>query len=124
MFHLLAVLVILICSLCWANVIQPPTIAVSAGMNLTLSCNHASINPADYIHWYRVPTNQRPQFMINGYKDSKQGMITLIFSKDRKSSELHIQNIKPEESGTYLCALSDTAVQPNALSVQYVDEIQ
>ncbi|KAE8633704.1 hypothetical protein XENTR_v10002040 [Xenopus tropicalis] len=96
---------------------------LSAGMNLTLPCSHDSITPTGYIHWYRLEPSQGPQYLVSGFKDTVSGFHTMTFSKDRKSSELHIQNMKPEESGVYLCALSDTAVQPNAPSVQYVDTV-
>ncbi|OCT98041.1 hypothetical protein XELAEV_18010269mg [Xenopus laevis] len=120
MFHITAGSLLLLCSVSWANVIQPPIMAVSAGMNLTLPCSHESITPTGYIHWYRLHPGQGPQSVISGFKDTVSGFHTMTFTKDRKSSELHIQSIKPEDGGVYLCALSDTAMQPNVLSVQYV----
>uniref|UniRef100_A0A803JHG6 Ig-like domain-containing protein n=1 Tax=Xenopus tropicalis TaxID=8364 RepID=A0A803JHG6_XENTR len=98
-------------------------------LHLTAKCAlsghsiHDSITPTGYIHWYRLEPSQGPQYLVSGFKDTVSGFHTMTFSKDRKSSELHIQNMKPEESGVYLCALSDTAVQPNAPSVQYVDTV-
>ncbi|OCU01458.1 hypothetical protein XELAEV_18007249mg [Xenopus laevis] len=104
--------------ICKGNVTQPPKKEVSAGANVTLQCYHSSITPGDYIHWYIQNPGQQPKFLMNGFKDVTSELHTMTFSTDRKSSELHIQNVKAEESGVYLCALSDTAVQPNALSVQ------
>ncbi|OCT98045.1 hypothetical protein XELAEV_18010273mg [Xenopus laevis] len=118
MLHLTTLCLLSVWTLCQANVIQPPMKEVPAGANLTLQCDHSSINPADYIHWYRQTPDEQPKFLIRALKDTVSDLLTITFSKDRKSSELHIQNVKTEESGVYLCALSDTAVQPNTLSVQ------
>ncbi|OCT98044.1 hypothetical protein XELAEV_18010272mg [Xenopus laevis] len=105
-------------SVCWANVIQLPTMEEISGANVTLPCNHTAITSGDYIDWYKNTPDKGLQLLIGGFKDTASGLRTLTFSKDRKSSELHIQNIMPEESGVYLCVLRDTAVQLNMLSVQ------
>uniref|UniRef100_A0A6I8R7A7 Ig-like domain-containing protein n=1 Tax=Xenopus tropicalis TaxID=8364 RepID=A0A6I8R7A7_XENTR len=104
--------------LCWTSVIQPPMMETISGANVILPCNHTSITSGDYIYWYKNIPDQGLQSLIRGFKDTASDSRTLTFSKDRKSSELHIQNIRPEESGMYLCALQDTVVQLNALSVQ------
>ncbi|OCU01456.1 hypothetical protein XELAEV_18007247mg [Xenopus laevis] len=105
-------------SVCWANVIQLPMMEEISGANVTIPCNHSSINSGDYIDWYKNTPDQGLQLLIGGFKNTASDLRTLIFSKDRKSSELHIQNITPEESGVYLCALRDTALQLNTLFVQ------
>ncbi|OCU01457.1 hypothetical protein XELAEV_18007248mg [Xenopus laevis] len=118
MVHLITLCFFSIWSLCQANVIQPTMEEVFAGANLTLQCKHPSITTSDYIHWYKQTPDQQPKFLIRALKDTTSDLLTIIFSKDRKSSELHIQNVKAEESGVYLCAVSDTVSQPGALSVQ------
>ncbi|KAG8455501.1 hypothetical protein GDO86_001622 [Hymenochirus boettgeri] len=107
-------------SVCLSDVIQPPTMHTSAGADLTLSCSHTSITSGDYIHWYKLLSDQGPQHIIGGFKDSRTNSVNMIFSKDRKFSQLHVQSVNPEDSGLYLCALSDTAMQTRALLVQYV----
>ncbi|KAG8455500.1 hypothetical protein GDO86_001621, partial [Hymenochirus boettgeri] len=87
---------------------------------LILPCNHTSITPTGYIHWYKLPPDQGPMLVIIGFKDMETDMFSMTFSKDRKSSYLHKKNIKLEDSGIYLCALSDTVINTHQLTVQYV----
>uniref|UniRef100_A0A6I8QMT1 Ig-like domain-containing protein n=1 Tax=Xenopus tropicalis TaxID=8364 RepID=A0A6I8QMT1_XENTR len=80
------------------------------------------------LQWYRQTRDQPPQALLllfgTGYKS--ENSFTMFLDTKSKFTFLYKNTSQTEDSasGTYLCALSDTAVQPNALSVQYVDEIQ
>ncbi|KAG8455495.1 hypothetical protein GDO86_001616 [Hymenochirus boettgeri] len=93
------------------------------GTNHILTCSHASLTTAEMIHWYRQFPNEGPQFLISSYRTTEkndQYKYSMVFSDNRKSSELHIKDVKYEESGVYLCVKSDTDMHRNLLSVQQI----
>ncbi|KAG9465926.1 hypothetical protein GDO78_017517, partial [Eleutherodactylus coqui] len=108
-------------SSCSCNVVQIARQDSIAGEDTNLECDHATITTGDYIHWYRVFPGQRPVFLISGYQDTelRDNKFKLTFGKNRKSSVFYIQDIKPEDSAVYLCALSDTELHMYFLPVQY-----
>uniref|UniRef100_A0A8C5M886 Ig-like domain-containing protein n=1 Tax=Leptobrachium leishanense TaxID=445787 RepID=A0A8C5M886_9ANUR len=85
--------------------------------NVQIPCNHSA--STENIAWYRQFTNKGPDYLLTGYKEPVQvGKFRLTISNDRKSSVLHIQDVKVDDSVVYLCALRDTAMQSNPPPVQ------
>ncbi|KAE8633693.1 hypothetical protein XENTR_v10002029 [Xenopus tropicalis] len=91
------------------------------GTDYTIPCNHTTLATNELIHWYRQFHDGGPQYLISYHKtteNNKLNKYSMVFSEDRKYSQLNIKNIKLEESGVYLCAKAATAIQISSLSVQ------
>ncbi|OCT98033.1 hypothetical protein XELAEV_18010261mg [Xenopus laevis] len=91
------------------------------GTDYTIPCNHTTLATNELIHWYRQSHDGGLQYLISHHKTSENNALnkySMIFSEDRKSSQLNIKNIKLEESGVYLCAKAATVTETNVVSVQ------
>ncbi|KYO48212.1 hypothetical protein Y1Q_0010591 [Alligator mississippiensis] len=100
-----------------AQILQPHSAEVLDGAPLNLTCEHSSINPGDYIQWYRLFHNRGLQFIVSGFKDTAPVSTlegTLHISKDRKSSALALLAPGLGDAAVYYCALSDTVGQAGA----------
>ncbi|KAG8596312.1 hypothetical protein GDO81_001838 [Engystomops pustulosus] len=121
MFFLKAAVLLSVCSSCTCNVIQIAGQDGTAGEDVNLECDHATITTGDYIQWYRLYPGQGPVFLIGSFQDTvlKENKYKMTFAKDRKSSVLHILDVKAEDSAVYLCAQRDTQIHTDILPVQY-----
>ncbi|KAE8633694.1 hypothetical protein XENTR_v10002030 [Xenopus tropicalis] len=91
------------------------------GTDPVLTCNHSSLTTAEMIHWYRQFPDKGPQYLISSSKTTenvKMSKYSMVFSQDRKFSQLHIKDFKLEESAVYLCAKSDTVISRSSPPVQ------
>ncbi|KYO48223.1 hypothetical protein Y1Q_0010602 [Alligator mississippiensis] len=104
-------------SLGTAQILQPGSAEALEGAPLNLTCEHSSINLADYIYWYRLFPNLGPQFIVFGSKGTVQVSSpegALHISKDRKSSALALLAPGLGDAAVYYCAVSDTVRQAGA----------
>ncbi|OCU01448.1 hypothetical protein XELAEV_18007237mg [Xenopus laevis] len=123
MYQFRTVIVLLLCSLCSSDIIQEPKMDAMQGTDPVLTCSHSSLTTAEMIQWYRQLPDRGPQFLISSYKTTekdKMSKYSMVFSNDRKFSELHIKDITLEESAVYLCVKSDTVIYTSPTPVQNV----
>ncbi|XP_040272772.1 M1-specific T cell receptor alpha chain-like isoform X4 [Bufo bufo] len=106
MFRFSATFIFLLCSSCASDIIQAPKLETLAGEDFSLRCDHASLPTSDYILWYRLFPGEGPVFLLRGYSEteSPDHKLRLTFNEGKKSSVLHIRDVKPEDSAVYLCA--------------------
>ena len=72
------------------------------GEDVNLPCNHSTIYPLDYIHWYRQNPSQSPQYVIHGLQDTvNSSMAFLTIASDRKSSTLVLPHVTLRDTAVY-----------------------
>ncbi|ELR44494.1 hypothetical protein M91_08517, partial [Bos mutus] len=75
------------------------------GEDVNLPCNHSTIDPLDYIHWYRQNPNQSPQYVIHGLQDTVNS--SMAIASDRKSSTLVLPQVTLRDTAVYYCILRE-----------------
>ncbi|XP_056424923.1 M1-specific T cell receptor alpha chain-like [Hyla sarda] len=108
MYLLQAAFILSLYSFCSSNIMQPSELETLEGEDFTLRCDHPSFTGAYPLLWYKLLPGRGPVLLISEYYNTKSSEknYAIIFSDDKKYSDLKIQSVKPEESAVYLCAHS------------------
>ncbi|XP_037098988.1 T cell receptor alpha chain MC.7.G5-like isoform X1 [Syngnathus acus] len=92
---------------------QPtPDVQTVEGETVTLECRYDRLPTNDYIFWYKQEANAAPEFMLSRLK-LDQGKTEEKYAKrfhcrvnaSTSQAPLHIDNVKPSDSGVFYCAL-------------------
>ncbi|XP_061125274.1 uncharacterized protein LOC133145645 [Syngnathus typhle] len=89
------------------------------GETVTLECRYDSLASNDYIFWYKQEANAAPEFILSQLKLG-QGKTEEKYAKrfhcrvnaSTSQAPLHIDNVKPSDSGVFYCALQPTLTHP------------
>uniref|UniRef100_A0A3Q3D864 Ig-like domain-containing protein n=1 Tax=Hippocampus comes TaxID=109280 RepID=A0A3Q3D864_HIPCM len=97
--------------------VHQPELDVHAveGAAVTLSCSYDSSMSGDYIFWYKQEVNSLPDFILRndqfgqGKKGEKYGeRFHCSMDASARQALLHIERVKPSDSGVFYCALQPT----------------
>nr|6RSY_D Chain D, a7b2 ALPHA CHAIN [Homo sapiens]6RSY_I Chain I, a7b2 ALPHA CHAIN [Homo sapiens] len=87
-----------------AKTTQPPSMDCAEGRAANLPCNHSTVDPNEYVYWYRQIHSQGPQYIIHGLKNNETNeMASLIITEDRKSSTLILPHATLRDTAVYYC---------------------
>ncbi|XP_058032788.1 tyrosine-protein phosphatase non-receptor type substrate 1 [Ahaetulla prasina] len=79
----------------------PETVSVKAGENLTLKCTLTGGNIPGGVRWYKGP--DRSQTPIYSDKQEASNRVVRVIPGSNTDFSIDIQNIRPEDAGTYYC---------------------
>lgn len=80
------------------------------GEDVNLHCNHSTIGGNEYVHWYWQNSNQSPQYIIHGLRDTViKSMASLTITAHRKSSTLTLRRVTLRDAAVYYCILRDAS---------------
>ncbi|NXQ34447.1 TVA4 protein, partial [Alaudala cheleensis] len=54
-----------------AQIQQEPSLEITEGTGINISCSHPQIADIDWINWYRQLPGQGPEFLVNALKGFK-----------------------------------------------------
>ncbi|XP_019729590.1 uncharacterized protein LOC109518280 [Hippocampus comes] len=100
-----------------SQTVHQPELDVHAveGAAVTLSCSYDSSMSGDYIFWYKQEVNSLPDFILRndqfgqGKKGEKYGeRFHCSMDASARQALLHIERVKPSDSGVFYCALQPT----------------
>ncbi|ETE57009.1 Tyrosine-protein phosphatase non-receptor type substrate 1, partial [Ophiophagus hannah] len=96
----------------------PETISVKAGENLTLKCTLTGANLPGGVRWYKgLDRNQTP---IYSDKQEASNRGIRVIPGSNTDFSINIQNVQPEDAGTYFCVKFRAGVQERELPSQPV----
>uniref|UniRef100_A0A3Q2ZD01 Ig-like domain-containing protein n=1 Tax=Hippocampus comes TaxID=109280 RepID=A0A3Q2ZD01_HIPCM len=85
------------------------------GAAVTLDCSSDSSMSGDYIFWYKQEVSSLPDFILStsqfgqGKKGEKYGeRFRSSMDATARQAPLHIERVKPSDSGVFYCALQPT----------------
>uniref|UniRef100_A0A3Q2Z7E7 Ig-like domain-containing protein n=1 Tax=Hippocampus comes TaxID=109280 RepID=A0A3Q2Z7E7_HIPCM len=91
------------------------------GAAVTLDCSYDRAGNNDYIFWYKQEVNTLPDFILStdrfGYDmiAEKYGeRFRCIMDASARQAPLHMERVKPSDSGVFYCALWPTLTHPLA----------
>uniref|UniRef100_A0A4X2LYU3 Ig-like domain-containing protein n=1 Tax=Vombatus ursinus TaxID=29139 RepID=A0A4X2LYU3_VOMUR len=120
---LFALLGILWMQLAWVTGQQleqsPQSMSMQEGQDFTMSCNSSST--LNTLMWYRQEPGKQPVFLtilVKSKEVRSQGRFIAQFDEKKKQSFLLIKTSQPQDSATYLCAGSHSALQVPTTSTQ------
>ncbi|XP_037098992.1 T cell receptor alpha chain MC.7.G5-like isoform X2 [Syngnathus acus] len=95
---------------------QPtPDVQTVEGETVTLECSYGSSASNDYIFWYKQETNAAPEFILSQFKvghgkteEKYEKRFHCRVNASTSQAPLHIDNVKPSDSGVFYCALQPT----------------
>nr|XP_049617366.1 uncharacterized protein LOC125992398 isoform X8 [Syngnathus scovelli] len=93
-----------------------PDVQTVEGETVTLECSYdRSGGSNDYIFWYKQEANAAPEFMLSrlklGHGKTEEKYAKRFHCRVNASTSqapLHIDNVKPSDSGIFYCALQPT----------------
>ncbi|XP_070604857.1 tyrosine-protein phosphatase non-receptor type substrate 1-like [Erythrolamprus reginae] len=80
---------------------HPEKISVEAGDNLTLQCTLSGVNIPGSVRWYKG--RDRSQTPIYSDKQGASNRGVRVIPGDNADFSIIIQNVRPEDDGTYFC---------------------
>uniref|UniRef100_A0A3Q2YML5 Ig-like domain-containing protein n=1 Tax=Hippocampus comes TaxID=109280 RepID=A0A3Q2YML5_HIPCM len=91
------------------------------GTLVTLDCSCPSLTYTDDVFWYKQEVNSLPDFILRKYqfgqgKNAEKYGERFRCSMDVNTQEapLHIERVKPSDSGVFYCAVRPTLTHPLA----------
>uniref|UniRef100_A0A8C6XFD9 Ig-like domain-containing protein n=1 Tax=Naja naja TaxID=35670 RepID=A0A8C6XFD9_NAJNA len=93
---------------------HPETVLVKAGENLTLKCTLTGANFPGGVRWYKGLDRNQPPIYSDKQGASNRGIRVIPGSNTDFS--INIQNVQPEDAGTYYCVKFRAGVQERELA--------
>uniref|UniRef100_A0A8C6XFI4 Ig-like domain-containing protein n=1 Tax=Naja naja TaxID=35670 RepID=A0A8C6XFI4_NAJNA len=93
---------------------HPETVLVKAGENLTLKCTLTGANFPGGVRWYKGLDRNQPPIYSDKQEASNRGIRVVPGSNTDFS--INIQNVQPEDAGTYYCVKYRAGVQERELA--------
>uniref|UniRef100_A0A3Q2X9N0 Ig-like domain-containing protein n=1 Tax=Hippocampus comes TaxID=109280 RepID=A0A3Q2X9N0_HIPCM len=85
------------------------------GAAVTLDCSSPSSAYTDYIFWYKKEVNSLPDFILSTYQfgqvkkaEKYRERFRCSMNASARQASLHIERVKPSDSGVFYCALRPT----------------
>uniref|UniRef100_A0A3Q2XYF6 Ig-like domain-containing protein n=1 Tax=Hippocampus comes TaxID=109280 RepID=A0A3Q2XYF6_HIPCM len=85
------------------------------GGAVTLGCSSDSSMSRDFIFWYKQEVNSLPDFILSKdlFRSGKKGVkyserFHCSMNASARQAPLHIERVKPSDSGVFYCALQPT----------------
>ncbi|MCX2695122.1 immunoglobulin domain-containing protein, partial [Pseudomonas sp. DCB_BZ] len=103
---------------------------VQAGGSLRLSCIASGRASSGYVMgWFRRAPGKEREFVaaiswvgtITNYADSVKGRFTISKDNGKNTMSLQMNNLKPEDTGVYTCAASQSTVTRATRETQFND---
>uniref|UniRef100_A0A8C6XF81 Ig-like domain-containing protein n=1 Tax=Naja naja TaxID=35670 RepID=A0A8C6XF81_NAJNA len=100
---------------------QPPSVSVSRGGTVTITCKRGGGSISDYyVYWYQQKPGATPLAVI--YKDTERPSgIPERFSgsvdSSSNSATLSISNVEPEDEADYYCLSRDSNAQSTVIAL-------
>uniref|UniRef100_A0A670ZAM9 Ig-like domain-containing protein n=1 Tax=Pseudonaja textilis TaxID=8673 RepID=A0A670ZAM9_PSETE len=92
----------------------PDTISVKAGENLTLRCRLTGGNLPGGVRWYKGLDRSQPP--IYSDKEGASNRVVRVIPGSSTDFSINIQNVQPEDAGTYYCVKFRAGIQERELA--------
>ncbi|ETE56140.1 Tyrosine-protein phosphatase non-receptor type substrate 1, partial [Ophiophagus hannah] len=92
----------------------PETVLVKAGENLTLKCTLTGPNLPGAVRWYKGLDKKQPPIYSDKQEASNRGI--RVSPGSNTDFSINIQNVQPEDAGTYYCVKYRAGFQERELT--------